>query len=150
MVSWGELAFAALVGAGLIDLTLFGYAVRALGLGAWFDGPAPGERVLFDRRAGVHRGPLVWGWHWLGRVLVTDRRLVSTWGLCSRVAVLDVPLSQLTAVEPARYYLYPAVRVRYRDGTRVRALLIRELRLGRGGRDALLQALRAAGGARQA
>jgi hypothetical protein len=53
VINWGELAFAALIGAIVLDLTLFGFSVRTLGLGRWFEGPEPGERVTFNRKVSV-------------------------------------------------------------------------------------------------
>lgn len=145
VTGWGELAIAVLVGAVLVDLSLFGFSVYALGLGTWFAGPAAGERVLYDRRATVHRGPLVFGWHWWGRLIVTDRRIVSTWGLYSRVAVLDVALAEVIEARRAWLYFYPAVRVRYRRGDAERSLRVLPQRFVFGARTELLEAFARAG-----
>jgi hypothetical protein len=142
---WAELVFTAVVGALIIDLVLFGFTVRALGIGSSLADPAPGERVLYARRASVHRGPLLWGWNWLGRLRITDRRVTLTAGLWSRVAVLDVALERFTEVRAARWFLHPAVRLRYRDGAAEHALLVVDFRLGRRARDEILDAFRSAG-----
>jgi len=41
VIAWGELTLAALFAVAVIDLSLFGWSLRAVGLGRRFDGPAP-------------------------------------------------------------------------------------------------------------
>ena len=72
MIAWGELTLAALFAVAVIDLSLFGWSLRAVGLGRRFDGPAPGERVTVDRKVSVHYGRVATTWGWNGPLIVTD------------------------------------------------------------------------------
>jgi len=124
VIAWGELTLAALFAVAVIDLSLFGWSLRAVGLGRRFDGPAPGERVTVDRKVSVHYGRVATTWGWNGPLIVTDRRIVSCWGYWSRVAVLDIARSEVTEVTRGWWWSYPCVRVGYRRGRRLRSFRI--------------------------
>jgi hypothetical protein len=143
---WLPPALAVVIGAAVIDLSLFGWSLRALGLGRPFDGPAPGERVVFDRKVSVQSGRLGLGWAWAGRLVVTDRRLVSCWGYWSRVAVLDISRAEVVDVRRGWWWWYPCVRLSYEQRQRRRSLRIVTTRLRLlQARDELLGAFRSAG-----
>lgn len=62
MTTWWQLTLAALFGAALVDLSLFGWTLRALGFGRSFEGPGPGEHLVYDSKVSVHYGRLGMGW----------------------------------------------------------------------------------------
>jgi hypothetical protein len=145
VIAWWELTLTALFAVAVIDLSLFGWSLRAVGLGRRFDGPTPGERVTVDRKVSVHYGRVATAWGWNGPLIVTDRRIVSCWGYWSRVAVLDIARSEVTEVTRG-WWWYPCVRVGYRRERRLRSFRIVGigLKLFRM-RDELLAAFRSAG-----
>ena len=113
----------------MVDLSLFGWSLRALGFTRCFDGPARGERVTFNRTVSVHYGRVSSAWGWGGRLFVTDRRIVSCWGHWSRSAVLEIARADVTEVRREWLWWYPCVRVGYRRKGRHRSIRIVDVRL---------------------
>jgi hypothetical protein len=125
-VPWALIALFVVV---VTDLTLFGWTLRVLRLGWWFDGPASGERVALDRTVSVYYGQTYGGtrggWGWNGRLIITDRRIVSCYGYWSRVAVLEISRAEVTEVRRDSWWLiWPCVRVGYRRKQRLRSFSI--------------------------
>src|SRR5713226_1803023 len=118
---------------------LWGILPRLFGRASWYKGVRRGEKILYRYiGGGTYAG---WALRGVINAFVSNERFVARI-LCSRVALVDIPIAAIWHVRPAAWWWYRTVEIAYEMDGRERSI---ELSTSRHAQSEMLAAFRTVG-----